>query len=241
MLAPSLDAAEPLDSPQRLADLEGSGLLDSTTIGALHALTRSAHDALGLDTTALITAVTADSQIVVSQASVGGADRLDVLMPLSQSMCKYVVSSNAPYVVVDATADPAHESVVRDVGLGAYVGFPLHGPRGTVLGALCALTAEPRQWSASELQILQSLTEAAEFVVAMIAMSRRERETHIADREDRFARVQHGLRTPLTSLLGLLDLLRDGHLGDFNSAQLEALARCHANTRRLCDEVEALA
>lgn len=53
------------------------------------------------------------------------------------------------------------------------------------------------------------------------------------------ARIQHGLRT-LTSLLGLLDLLLDGHLGDLSDDQMEALRRCHIHTHRLCEDVEAL-
>lgn len=235
------DAAEQLTSPKRLADLESSGLLDSSDTGGLTALVQVAHSALGPDTTVLISAITADSQIIVSQ--VGGRETGLPAAPMSltQSMCKYVVMGGGPDVIDDTAADPDHEAVVRGLSVGAYLGFPLHGPRGTILGAVCAVATEPRAWSPLEVQTMQSLTTAAEFVVGMIAMTRRERAVGKGTAAiDKRARIQHGLRTPLTSLLGLLDLLLDGHMGDFSDEQLEAIKRCSTNTHRLWAEVEAL-
>lgn len=234
-----------LNSPRRLADLESSGLLDVSDTGALDALVLVAHHALGSDVIVLITAVTAvtaDSQIIVSRAG-GREDGFPQgPAPLTQSMCKYVVVGDGPDVIDDTEVDPEHALVVLGLDVGAYLGFPLHGPRGTVLGAVCAVTEAQREWSAVEVQTLQSLTTAAEFVVGMFAMVRRDRMGRTGRVPiDRDARIQHGLRTPLTSLPGLLDLFEAGDLGDLSEAQLEAVKRCSANTHRQCQEVESLA
>lgn len=189
----------------------------------------------------LISAIIADSQIIISRVGERGTDLPAAPTPLTQSMCKYVVMGGGPDVIADTSANADHEAIVRGLHVGAYLGFPLHGPRGTVLGAVCAVAAEPRRWSALEVQTMQSLTTAVEFVVGMLAMARRDRMgMNGAVPINRQARVQHGLRTPLTSLVGLLDLLLEGHMGDFSEEQLEALRRCQINTHRLCDDVEAL-
>lgn len=235
-------ASERLESTERLADLEASGVLDMTVISALDALTSVAHAALGADTTAMVTAITADHQIVLSLAAEGDTRPRPAPVPLTHSLCKNVVITGEPYVDAAVAAEEADPDKWRRLGVGAYAGFPLRGPQGAVLGAVCAVAPTARDWTPLDLQILRSLTTAAEFVVAMMAMARRERLARISGAvpQDPLARIQHGLRTPLTSLLGFLDLLLDGSVGDFTSDQLAALHRCHTSALRLRETVESL-
>lgn len=199
---------------------------------------------LGADTTAAVTAITATSQVVVSlSAGEGEPSPPGSSVPLSHSMCKHVVISGEPYVVDDATLEPAHALAVRDFGVGAYVGFPLRGTKGTVLGAVCAATPGPRQWTAQELCTMGALATAAEAVVAMHTAARSERVARISGvvPTDPSERVLHDLRTPLTSLLGFLEsLLDDAEAGGFNEAQRDALRRSHANAERLRSAVDYL-
>ena len=238
----STDAEERLGSARRLADLDASGLLEAATIGALDALTRVAHRALGTETTAAVTAVTAEQLVIVSISAEGEAAPPGSTVPLSHAMCQHVVTSGEPYIVDDASRDTRHALAVRHFGVGAYAGFPLHGTRGSVLGAVCAVAPGPRPWSTSDLHILGALATAAESVVAMHAVARRDRMAMMSGAvpADPLARVQHGLRTPLTSLLGFLELLLDGAVGDLSADQLDALSRCHLNAVRLRETVEAL-
>lgn len=235
-------ASARLESTERLADLEASGVLDMSVISALDALTAVAHAALGADTTAMVTAITADHQIVLSLAAEGDTRPRPAPMPLTESLCKNVVITGEPYVDAAVAAEEADPDKWRRLGVGAYAGFPLRGPQGAVLGAVCAVAPTARDWTPLDLQILRSLTTAAEFVVAMMAMARRERLARISGAvpQDPLARIQHGLRTPLTSLLGFLDLLLDGSVGDFTSDQLAALHRCHTSALRLRETVESL-
>ncbi|WP_447643316.1 histidine kinase dimerization/phospho-acceptor domain-containing protein [Nocardioides zeae] len=104
------------------------------------------------------------------------------------------------------------------------------------------VSPHPRDWTALDLQVMRSLTTAAEFVVSMLALARQERLARLSGAVplEPLARVQHGLRTPLTSLLGFLELLIDGSVGDFTDDQLTALDRCHRNALELRDAVDVL-
>jgi signal transduction histidine kinase len=210
---------------------------------ALDKLTHVAQSVLGTATTAAaVTAVTADSTIVVSISTEDQTALPGASVPLSHSMSQHVVIRDQPYIIDDASTDPAHALASRDLGLRAYAGFPLRGTRGTVIGAVSVFTTEPRHWSPHDLQILESLTTAAQAIVTTHTAARHARMFRISGAmpADTFARVQHNLRTPLTSLLGFLELLLEGTAGEFNADQSHALRRCLANAERLREAVEAL-
>jgi GAF domain-containing protein len=237
------DVEDRLGAPERLADLEASGLLDTTTVDALDALTRAAHTAYGTDTTAAITAVTASEQVVVSVFAAGAALSPGSSVPLTHSLCKQVVLAGEPYVLDDAAADPSHGLTVRDLGIGAYLGSPLRGTKGTVIGAMCIVTAGPRVWTDQELSLLDSLAAAAQTVVALQSAARTERiaRSSGAVPAGASARVQHDLRTSLTSLLGFLELVLDETGPDaLKDGQLYALRRSHASAERLLETVDYL-
>lgn len=83
-------------------------------------------------------------------------------VPLTHSLCKHVVASAAPLVVPDLAADPALAAnlAVTEVGVRAYAGIPLTDLDGSVVGSLCALDLEPRDWTAAELALLTDIAAA---------------------------------------------------------------------------------
>lgn len=83
-------------------------------------------------------------------------------LPLSHSLCRYVVTSGQPLVVPDARADDRLRTnpAIGDLGLVAYAGMPLTDAAGLVLGSLCAFDHEPRTWSDGELTDLKDLAAA---------------------------------------------------------------------------------
>lgn len=230
-----------LGSPQRLAELEASGLLLSS-IAALDALTDAARSALGPGTLAAVTAVSDHDQLVVSVSTDDERLTAGASIPLSHSICQRVVVSGEPYVVDDVSQVADHALAHRDHGVGAYAGFPLRGGDGSVLGAVCAATPGPRRWSDLDREVLGSLATAASSVVAMHTAARRERlaRTSGALPIEPLARVQHGLRTPLTTLSGFLDLVLDGAVGTVTPAQRDALERCRSSAQRLREAVDDL-
>ncbi|MGW6949771.1 GAF domain-containing SpoIIE family protein phosphatase [Streptomyces xanthophaeus] len=83
-------------------------------------------------------------------------------LPLSHSLCRYVVASGQPLVVPDARADErlgAHPAIT-DLGVIAYAGMPLTDTDGLVLGSLCAIDHQPRAWEPGELSDLEDLAAA---------------------------------------------------------------------------------
>ncbi|GAA3248116.1 GAF domain-containing protein [Dactylosporangium siamense] len=79
--------------------------------------------------------------------------------PLTHSFCQYVVGADAPLVVADARRDPVlHTSdAVRDLGVIAYAGTPLHDVDGHAVGALSVVDSRARHWTTRELRDLDRL------------------------------------------------------------------------------------
>lgn len=73
--------------------------------------------------------------------------------------CEQVVNDRRPLHVRDARSDPewmGNEDLVQ-FGLGTYLGYPLRGPDGEVLGTLCALHDEPFDFEAGQPSLRESL------------------------------------------------------------------------------------
>ncbi|MET9654976.1 SpoIIE family protein phosphatase [Streptomyces sp. NPDC006460] len=83
-------------------------------------------------------------------------------LPLSHSLCRYVVESGRPLIVPDARADDRLRGspAIRDLGVIAYAGLPLTDADGLVLGSLCGMDHQPRAWDPGELADLKDLAAA---------------------------------------------------------------------------------
>jgi serine phosphatase RsbU (regulator of sigma subunit) len=82
--------------------------------------------------------------------------------PLSHSFCQHVVSTREPLVVTDARHDPrvADNLAIEDLGVIAYAGHPITDHSGEIIGSLCAIGHEPRDWTDHELLVLRDLADA---------------------------------------------------------------------------------
>ena len=81
--------------------------------------------------------------------------------PLEDSLCTVTADSGGPLVISDARVDERVASLppVTSGAVGSYVGVPLRaGP--AVIGSLCAYTSEPREWSATDVALLEELSGA---------------------------------------------------------------------------------
>ncbi|MCX4807664.1 SpoIIE family protein phosphatase [Streptomyces sp. NBC_01214] len=98
-------------------------------------------------------------------------------LPLSHSLCRYVVASGQPLVVPDARADDRLRSspAIGDLGLIAYAGMPLTDADGLVLGSLCAIDHEPRTWGDGELADLEDLAAACSAELCLRILSAQSR------------------------------------------------------------------
>jgi serine phosphatase RsbU (regulator of sigma subunit) len=103
--------------------------------------------------------------------------------PAAPSLCQYVIDSAEELVIGDARLDsraagccPAEAASVR-----SWAGFPVRGPDGHVVGALCVADHLPRQWSAGDLDALRTMAlVAADEVALQFALQRGDESAALA-------------------------------------------------------------
>jgi GAF domain-containing protein len=78
-----------------------------------------------------------------------------------ESICGHVVASDEVLVAEDVTRDPrfSDNPLVLEKGIRFYAGAPLRTSSGLVLGSLCVIDTEPRQFSDDERKQLQEMAD----------------------------------------------------------------------------------
>jgi serine phosphatase RsbU (regulator of sigma subunit) len=147
-----------LAQAERLAALRRTNLLVAERDGELDRITRLARQLTGAGM-ALVTLVDDRRQFILSEAGLPEPWATRRETPLSYSICRHTIALDEPLVIEDAREHPlvGDGPAVSELGVLAYAGFPLRSRDGHVLGALCALGAAPREWSAEQLQALEDL------------------------------------------------------------------------------------
>ncbi|GIF10309.1 GAF domain-containing protein [Actinoplanes teichomyceticus] len=89
-------------------------------------------------------------------AEVGGT-------PMEWAFCVPLLRDRAPRAVGDLSSDPEHQDnpLVRVEGVRSYIGAPLLSSTGHVLGGLCALDVQPRDFGDADLEYLTRMAGEA--------------------------------------------------------------------------------
>jgi len=145
-----------LSSPERLAALQRTGLLDSPAEDRLDGFTRLAGQILGVPTV-LISLIGENRQYFKSVACENGSASTG-WHPLDACYCQDVIGSGRPLIIADAWNEP--DFADRGSRIRAYAGIPLITSAGQVLGAFCALDERPRDWSRRDVDVLTALATA---------------------------------------------------------------------------------
>lgn len=158
----------------RLKSLAASELLDTPPEQYFDRITRLVCKLVGAQT-ALLSLVTDERQFFKSSCGFSGpaADARET--PLSHSFCKYVVTTGKPFAVSDArrVAKLEGHGAVEDLGVVSYLGVPVHAPDGQIIGSLCALNGEAREWLEADLATLTDLAAMVDDDLALRAQARR--------------------------------------------------------------------
>ncbi len=240
-----------LDDPKRLAAIEASGILDSSTDGAFERYTRLCAALLGAPV-ALLSVVSSDRQIFKSCLGLQGPWAQVKQTPLTHSFCQYVVTSHQALIVEDSLTDQrVNECLgITELGIGSYLGVPIRTPDGQIIGSLCAVDREPRQWRPEQLLLLEDLRDSLECEIALQNLERGnltsnppqgrllKQETSI----QLMARFEHELRTPLNALWNLSGELAEAPLESRWRELAETLkSKSHSLTHLLEDLLELAA
>lgn len=179
------------DAP-RLEELARTGLLDSPDEESFDRITRLAERLLDVPV-AMVSLVDRDRQFFKSQVGLSGDWAANRESPLTHSFCQYAVASGDRLVIENAreSALVKDNPAIDEQGVEAYAGEPLTTSDGHVLGTLCIIDHEPREWQPWELEVLSELS-----AIAMAEIDFRLRARALRDIEARAA----ALHTPLKEL-----------------------------------------
>lgn len=122
--------------------------------------------------------------------------------------------------------------------LRSFLAVPLWSGERTV-GALSVSSTAVRVFSLNDERILQALADQAVHAINNAQLYeqlqdalRREQETS-RQRSAFFASASHELRTPLNIILGYIDLVREGIVGQLDTEGVEILGRAHKAARHM--------
>ncbi len=242
---PEPPKGQPVADPNRLRSLRATGLLDSPPEPSFDRSTELVRLALQCEVS-LISLVDATRQFFKSQCGLPEPYATLRETPLSHSFCQHVVTSGSALRITDAPASAlvCNNLAIRDLGVIAYLGTPLMSPDGFVLGSLCAISSRPRQWSTTDLHILENIAQS---VVSEIRLNlayhdlAEELEARKAAENERDEIVQsliHDMRTPLAAAITSLELAEDHPLSaEENRELLEIIRSSNARLMGMLNDI----
>ena len=142
-------------NPQRLKVLYDMQILDSPEDRLLDHMTQGICRDLDVPI-ALVTLIDKDRQFFKSQQGLDPEAARTREMPLSYSLCKYVVEQCSTIAIEDARVISAlrqHPAIVEN-GVVAYLGAPLIMD-GQVLGSVCAADNKARHWTEEQISFIE--------------------------------------------------------------------------------------
>ena len=115
-----------------------------------------------------------DDVLLVAGGAGDAARTVGTEIPVAESFCGLAVADRAPLVINDATADPRVRDLHWVTGgqIGAYLGAPLAGRDGQVIGTLCVFDPRPREWSDADTGVLAQLAASAATELELDALVR---------------------------------------------------------------------
>lgn len=164
------------------------------------------------------------------------------------SMCAKVFLSREKTVVPDASRDPRFADspfVTGEIGkVRFYASIPLETESGFVPGTLCVFSEAAHELSPGQVDMLEVL---AKQVVELLELQHRTAQldrayAELTESNARLAgfagRVSHDLRTPLTTMLGYLEMLEDDPGIQAVPGAIDDLNNIEASGRRMLGMLE---
>ncbi|WP_269541494.1 GAF domain-containing sensor histidine kinase [Cerasicoccus fimbriatus] len=233
-----MSSGQSLDDPERVADLEETGLLKLKNEESFQKFTRIAAALVDVPVS-LVSLVSTDHQHFVACEGLTGDVAEKARTPLSHSFCQYVVCEGRSLIVEDARKDPrlCDNGAIEDLNVIAYLGVPIRSGRFNVLGSFCVIDTKPRKWSDEE---INEIADLAHVVGHEIDLRRKTRELEQTNQQLKEAEARndeliqmmlHDLRNPLFGITGGLSMLADSSA--LTDTDREAISICEDSCRQM--------
>ncbi|TVR13635.1 MAG: hybrid sensor histidine kinase/response regulator [Planctomycetota bacterium] len=232
--------------PQRLAELRELEILDSDPEAAFDSIVRLASWIAGTPISLLSLL---DDQRQWFKARWG----LDVCEThRDEAFCAYAILDSSHILEIpDAREDERFKDNPLVCGaphIRFYAGVPLRGPSsGLPIGTLCVISSEPYVLRDDQRVALQQLALQAEQLIAFrraaLLLRQQNQALHqvAVDRSRLLATISHDTRTPLTSILGVVELLQQQSLPEQSTELLATLDAASTSLNGLLTDLGELA
>jgi GAF domain-containing protein len=156
-------------------DLRRLNLLDVNSQADLSAVLQLASDAVGADH--MFVGILDDARDRLYFAGNHGrieAAKTRRASSITQSLATVVRETGAPLVIDDAPADArvADHPFVTHCGYKAYLGVPILGPTGRIIGAVSAGTTAAHRWTLGEMRAMRNAGLLITQLIMLRAMSK---------------------------------------------------------------------
>lgn len=193
----------PTNEAARMQVLKAYDVLDTPAEAAFDDLTLLASQICDTPV-ALFTLIDGDRQWFKSAVGVEVTET-----PRDVSFCAHAITQSDLFIIPDAAKDirfADNPFVTSDPNIRFYAGAPLITADGYALGTLCALDQKPRDLSPQQQDALRALSRLAMAQLELRRTLKQLRELQTL-RDNLTQMIVHDLRTPLTSLLGGLQVM----------------------------------
>lgn len=130
--------------------------------------------------------------------------------PLSHSFCRIVVETGEFLLVENSARNPLVKDnpVVEELGVQAYLGFPVLTPDGVPVASFCVIDTQPRQWSEQEIEVVKGLAACASDSVRLKYELKRVEQMRQEQRVFANA-IAHDMMAPLNTIGYVLTEIQD--------------------------------
>jgi len=148
-----------LINPRRLQALRKLALLDTPSEQVFDSLTQLASKIIGAPVS-MVSLIDADHQFMKSSTGLPEAMQTDPNLPLSYSLCHYMVGTGEPLILADAREAPVVQDnlAVKELNVIGYLGMPLKSSEGDVMGSFCVIDTKRRDWTPEQIEIMRDLS-----------------------------------------------------------------------------------
>mgnify|MGYP000675233167 CR=1 FL=1 len=169
--------------------------------------------------------------------------------PRDISFCGHaILHPDQMMIVADTTKDKrfADNPNVVDYNVHFYAGVPLTTPDGFPLGTLCIMDFVPRQLEEGQVETLKALANQAvnlfELRKANLLLQKNQLELASRNEElEQFAMVvSHDLKSPLSNISALIDMLKKGYTDRFDEEGKEILKYLSKSSDKLKNLIDGI-